>query len=139
MNTPTRTEEFEHSVTVEWYEDDIVAFTNNDQLSRGAMDVWAQKVIEETTRSEGKVRHIMDLSHSGAVITPYLRSKVKEINEAYPDVTGYVAVVFKEGLITQAIRLFVNRELTKQQRGMKSHICFSRDEALLWLREQSFD
>ncbi len=138
MNIPTRFQEFDHGFRVEWYEGDIVLFEGSSQ-SRPAMDIWAEQVLKDTRLKEGRIKHIMDLSESETVITPYLRSKVKEVNDAYPDVTGFVAVIVRESLLTKAIRLFINREMMRGQPSMEAHIFFNRDDALAWLREQNLE
>lgn len=139
MNTPTRTQEFDVGVIVEWYDDnDIVLFAGSSQ-SRPAMDIWAEQVLADTRRKEGRIKHVIDLTANQTVITPYLRSKVKEVNNAYPNVTGFVAVIVRENLLTQAIRLFINREMMRGLPSMNARMFFNRDDALAWLREQNFD
>lgn len=139
MTESSRTEELDTGIKIEWYDDDTIIVFSGMQQSRPIMDSLAQKVIEETSRTHSKIRHILDVSANMAVITPYLRSKVKEINQANPDVIGYVAIIVKETLMTQAIRLFINREMARQQPGIKLNIYFNREDALVWLRAQSFE
>jgi hypothetical protein len=124
----------EHGVTLEWLDDRRIAYvtvTSTNKMTLDSFFLTIQQLIE-TWRDDDVVRLVYDLSAIHLVISPYLREQVTRVAATRPEKTGYVAIILRPSFVAKVGQIAMNA-LPHQARAR--HICFSRDEALAWLRE----
>lgn len=72
------------------------------------------------------------------MMTPYLRQKIKGVQDNYPEVVGRSAMIGQSSIFSQVLRLFANREMPLRSPKLQVRVVFSQEEAIEWLSEHEF-
>lgn len=113
----------------------IVQIKTEGNMSRPAIDAWAQGYIESIQRwKKGQNIYVLsDLSHKNQGMTPYARQKA---NDAYkvmpPDVKAFVATILPNTIVFRLISLFIHQ---RREHHIVHRLFLNREEGLSWLKE----
>jgi hypothetical protein len=67
------------------------------------------------------------------IMTPYIRSKLKEFTDAYPDLAGKAAAVIPGTPMAHAVRMYMMLEAKKYR---QRRTFFTLEEAIEWLLQE---
>lgn len=137
LNRPI--EYYDFGITREWIEDNrIVVITTQGDMSRAAVDTWADLVIDTASNWEANkpVFLLHDLSSRDQGLTPYSRERADQTYDAVKSGTeGCIAVVVREGVINRLISLLYFRHRKERGMNLQERLFITRPEAESWLRE----
>ncbi|MCU0495752.1 MAG: hypothetical protein MUF87_00210 [Anaerolineae bacterium] len=131
-------EHYAYGITREWNDDhSIVIVATQGDMARGAIDTWADVLIEtiKVWDTDKPILVLHDLSHRNQGLSQYSRQRAEELYNYIPvDKPTYAAIVISDGLVSRLISIF----FVMRWRGNHIHerIFTNRKEALAWLNEQ---
>ena|ERR1041385_1310128 len=112
----------------------VLAMTTQDS-SRATIDRYVEVVKQEQTAlPAGSISYLMaDFSRTMAGFnTPYGRARMNELMNWRNDIFTYTAVVIAKGFMVQIARVAIN---SIRRKNMQTYICFSQEEAQVWLQK----
>lgn len=134
-----QTQEF----SLEWIEDGkVICMRLFDISTREKADRYLD-AIEENNRNWNPERPLFMIFDASQVIkdtwTPYIRQRSQQAFSALPlEVKGRLASVLKKSILLQIVKLFLERGLNRQNRPIQLKIFFDWDEAMEWLKQDSY-
>src|SRR5687768_16262751 len=105
-----------------------------EHSSHKLVDVWAEKIIDITT-SWPKSRTLFilnDFSGKNCTMTTYNQQKNRELFRMFPGYKTVNALVVRQNLTMQLIKLFIRAVPSDRPINMY----FTREEAMIWLKKQ---
>ncbi|MCC6975946.1 MAG: hypothetical protein IT322_18225 [Anaerolineae bacterium] len=118
------------------FEGQLVIFTLSD-MKRETVDAWIDACLGEMRiclETGRLLRVIQDLSHPAANHTPYSQKRGSEVTEAYPELKGYVAFILESSVEATRTQMFIR---SQPHRYRVRDVFFDRDEAIIWIVQQS--
>src|SRR3954468_17118232 len=97
------------SVTLEWVADGAIPVLTITDMSRGTIDMWF-KLLVEIMKAWPPDRPFLILHHidtQDAFLTPYIRSRVKDLDDVNTTLNGRVALVLPRTFVAQIARIFM--------------------------------
>jgi hypothetical protein len=132
-------ETYEYGITRQWLDGGRIAqITTQGDMTRGAVDQWAELVIDtvRTWPDDGPIFLLEDLSHRYQGFTHYARQRAEDTYRSLKEgQRGYLALILRHSIIMQIISLFLRRR-PPGPGIIEERIFTSYDEALRWLRER---
>ena len=123
-------------ITVEQWDNGITVYRVHD-LRRSTVDAWFTYAAEadEIGYAAGRhVRSIYDLRKAGWP-TPYTISEaIRGANSTIPDIRESVAVLVRDNIGFQMVRITINRLTRKARQSIR--LFLHEDDALAWLEER---
>jgi hypothetical protein len=103
--------------------------------SRSVIDVWVNSVKDQVAAMAPGVTwyRLNDFSQTHMNPSPYFVTKLSEIGKHRPDLSGYSAYVIPQNIFTQVIQNLTYR--IPRPGNIKTHLFFTRGEALAWLED----
>jgi len=122
-------------LTFQWIFDGKGIALYAENLSRGLVDAWANKLIEvgKTWPIDRPFIVLNDFSGKDCAVTPYNQQRNRELLKMFPQLRAVTAIVVKQSLTMHMSRLFIR--VIPQTRA-EVYLSFSRDEAMAWLRKR---
>ncbi len=127
-------EEISPGLTFQWLFDKRAIGLYAQHASRQLVDAWANKIMElaETWDVNRPYFALNDFSAKDCVVTPYNQQKNRELWGMYPHLKSVSATVVQQNLTMVLTRIFI-RTLPNNK---NVHLCFSRNDGLLWLKNK---
>jgi hypothetical protein len=122
------------TVTLEWLADDRIPLFSVPNVSRGTIDTWIGMLAEMMKSWPPDRPFVMlhDISTKGAILTPYVRDRVKGLEAVNPSLKGRVALVLPKTFVVQLVKLYLR---TAQRTDVATEIFFDRETAQEWLKQ----
>ncbi|NJL93055.1 MAG: hypothetical protein HC915_04685 [Anaerolineae bacterium] len=105
-------------------------------MSRAALDQWYAVCVDLIHQALPGVplRLLLDLTHKGMGVTPYLQKRVQDILSALPEHgQAYIALVIKDSLLFRLATLMLGRAPRAPQ-SASLHLFANVHEAQTWLQ-----
>lgn len=122
------------SVTLEWLDDGAIPVLTIRDVARGTIDIWF-KLLVDIMKAWPADRPFVIMHHidtQDAFLSPYIRSRVKDLDKVNADLNGRVALVLPRTFVAQIARIFLR---TARRTGVMTEIFFKREEGLAWLEK----
>jgi hypothetical protein len=131
-------EQLSPKVYRQWIHDNQIVVYKILDGSRESVDTWVNTVVEilKATPPERPYLAVYDIA-SVLTMTPYARQRSQEIVNAGLHLEGRYALVLSSSVVAQVIRLFVRREIDRQNRRFARGFFKTQQEAIQWLLEES--
>ena len=132
-------EHFAYGIEREWYDNPLIAYIRSQgDMTESAIDVWADVLLDTKDKwvSGQPYAVIVDLTHPNQGITPYSRSRTRDLIDSVPtDELTYVSLLLPRTFINQLFRVFLRSSIF-QRPTLQIRIHHTLDEALLWLHRK---
>jgi hypothetical protein len=131
-------EQLGNGVTREMPYDGQITVYTVENLSRDAIDTWAEDRREmiDHAASESTMRTIHIIDDASGFISPYATARIRESIYYAANVKGYTAVVVNESLTAHMVEILL-RKLAGVIRTWKFRFFHTRQEAEQWLLAQA--
>ena len=137
--SPDETIELSPDVTLEWFfGHTIVAYTPRS-ASRRATDIMVDKALEIVRSQKADQPYFAMYDASNILtLTPYARKRVQEITTTLGELNkkGATTVVLGNSVVSNIIRLYVERDLRRTRTNINRSVQQDRQKALQWLYEE---
>lgn len=123
----------EYDLIEEWWHDDaLVIIRGSGDMSRRALDHWANCVLSAINSFPefSPVFMMFDLSSPKQGFTPYSRSVIDRLYQHLPNKLIYLGIFMREGIISRIISLYVNR---REGRDLTIRMFFDEHKTIDWL------
>lgn len=121
-------------VWIHTLDDDRILVVRCSTIQREAVDtliVWLKERIEQWDAQKPWLA-VYDLTLPGAMLTPYMRARVAEINDVRQEVKGRVAMIMRRDTTASLLSMFA---MIRTHSSRQLRVWFHRADALVWLRE----
>jgi hypothetical protein len=127
----------ESFVKREWVYDGRIAVITCAMLTRHSVDEWIDLTKETISNwpPNQPFRLMQDGSDPRNMITPYLATRVNELNQLFPNLEGFLAVVVPHTIGGQMIKMFMNKIALHHHVTTKAFV--TRSDGLEWLSQAS--
>jgi hypothetical protein len=135
MSVPVKRDTFGNEC--EWLDGSLVMIRGSGNMSRPAIDSWAELILGAVRPypREQLLCMLLDLSSPHQGLTPYASYKTQTI---YQEVTTgrklYIAVLLRNNLVNQLVKIFINQLPAHDQ--LRSQVFTQPEVALNWLQQQ---